>query len=362
MANVNITDLTALTDPATADEIEVYDASASQNKRLALSRLVRNDGNGAQITGGGTIALGGYTLTVPATGTAALLGTTNIFSVAQTIRVVGNNSELFLVDNASGEQVVFQNNSAAADWRVLTTNGGSATTKFSMSQAGLVSIGTLTRSGQLTVKAGSAGTIGMVVEAAASPSANIVEIRANGGTVLTSQDYRSTVGYRLNLPALDMGGNRGRSLYLGRDTDAANSGASAAAAHLQMERRGGTTNYVWIDNSGDMRTGTTLPTSANDTSGTVVGTQTSQVATKDILGAGVDPAAALATILATPVYRFRYKNGAYNDTEFHGITTDSSPEFGMDEGRVFNPVSAFGFTVQAIKALMQRIEQMEAQL
>lgn len=37
------------------------------------------------ITGGGAIALGGFTLTVPATGTAALLGTANAFTAANTI-------------------------------------------------------------------------------------------------------------------------------------------------------------------------------------------------------------------------------------------------------------------------------------
>jgi len=37
------------------------------------------------ITGGGTISLGGFTFTVPATGTAALLGTANTFTALQTI-------------------------------------------------------------------------------------------------------------------------------------------------------------------------------------------------------------------------------------------------------------------------------------
>lgn len=37
------------------------------------------------ITTGGTIALGGFTLTVPATGTTALLGTSNVFTALQTI-------------------------------------------------------------------------------------------------------------------------------------------------------------------------------------------------------------------------------------------------------------------------------------
>jgi len=40
-------------------------------------------------TGSGTIALGGFTLTVPATGTAALLGTANVFTAAQTISATG---------------------------------------------------------------------------------------------------------------------------------------------------------------------------------------------------------------------------------------------------------------------------------
>lgn len=40
---------------------------------------------GTTVTGGGTLALGGYTLTVPATGSVALLNTANSFSVNQSI-------------------------------------------------------------------------------------------------------------------------------------------------------------------------------------------------------------------------------------------------------------------------------------
>jgi hypothetical protein len=42
-------------------------------------------GAATSITGGGTVALGGYTLTVPATGTAALLATANVFTVPQMV-------------------------------------------------------------------------------------------------------------------------------------------------------------------------------------------------------------------------------------------------------------------------------------
>lgn len=44
----------------------------------------------AAITGGGTLALGGFTLTAPATGTAALLATNNLFSVRQDVRASGS--------------------------------------------------------------------------------------------------------------------------------------------------------------------------------------------------------------------------------------------------------------------------------
>lgn len=39
------------------------------------------------ITGGGTLALGGFTLTVPATGSAALLATANVFSAVQSVAI-----------------------------------------------------------------------------------------------------------------------------------------------------------------------------------------------------------------------------------------------------------------------------------
>jgi hypothetical protein len=47
--------------------------------------LSRMAAAGTTISGGGTLALGGFTLTVPATGTAALRGVANTFSAIQTI-------------------------------------------------------------------------------------------------------------------------------------------------------------------------------------------------------------------------------------------------------------------------------------
>ncbi len=64
---------------------------------VANTGTITNASN-TTITGGGTVALGGFTLTVPATGTAALLGETQTFTgvktfdagaVATTVRVTG---------------------------------------------------------------------------------------------------------------------------------------------------------------------------------------------------------------------------------------------------------------------------------
>tara|TARA_R110000868_G_C10713853_1_gene750202 strand:- start:119 stop:748 length:630 start_codon:yes stop_codon:yes gene_type:complete len=106
MANVNIPDLAALTAPAATDEIEVYDASAAANVRLALSYV-------------------------------ALTGTANVFTANQRVNaLVGVNIAP-------------------------------------------------TASQQLTVKAGSVSTVGLVVDTPASPTANVQEWR-NNGTVMAA--------------------------------------------------------------------------------------------------------------------------------------------------------------------------------
>jgi hypothetical protein len=58
------------------------------NRTLDLSGNLTLGGN-FTTTGSGTIALGGFTLTVPATGTAALLGTPNAYTAANTLTLTG---------------------------------------------------------------------------------------------------------------------------------------------------------------------------------------------------------------------------------------------------------------------------------
>lgn len=180
---------------------------------------------------------------------------------------------------------------------------------------------------------------------------------------------RAAQSVSVNSRAMGTGSVPGAQVGIG-----CNSSGGGAAGILALSAKNGSVSYVWADASsspGQLRISTGAPEedgTPSDTSGTVVGTQTSSRDTKDVLGDGVAPADALVIILHTPVSRFTYKGGSYSGTVFHGIIADDSPEFAMDPdeahpfGRSFNPVSAFGYTVQAFKALEARIIALEAAL
>lgn len=68
MADKTITQLTATTSAATADEIPIWVAGSAVTRKITKANFLQG-----AFTGGGTVATGGFTLTVPATGTAALL-------------------------------------------------------------------------------------------------------------------------------------------------------------------------------------------------------------------------------------------------------------------------------------------------
>ena len=69
MADLTVDSLTELTagNVAANDELGIWDVTASQYKKVLVSSL-----NGGIMTGAGTVATGGFTLAVPATGTAVL--------------------------------------------------------------------------------------------------------------------------------------------------------------------------------------------------------------------------------------------------------------------------------------------------
>lgn len=200
-------------------------------------------------------------------------------------------------------------------------------------------------------------TVGAALTVTTSLTVSNGSITAKGPLTLNGTSSGQPV-MQISSGAFGTGLVTGAILGAGRNT----SGSTAAGA-VAMTAKGGTNYYTWPDNTGVLRIHTSAPTengTVSDTAGTVVGTQTSTRASKIIDGRFTDTKKALRTLLRTPLYRFRYKSGAYNRQRFVGITTDDSPAFGMDKGRSFNPVSAFGFTVAAIQELAARLAALEA--
>ena len=102
-------------------------------------------------TGGGILATGGYTLTVPATGTAALLGTANVFTAAQTINAgTLTTAALTLTqtwNNAGvtcrGVEIAITNTNSAAGSTLFRLLGGTSATseRFAVDKSGFVKSG-----------------------------------------------------------------------------------------------------------------------------------------------------------------------------------------------------------------------------
>lgn len=79
MGNKTIGELTLATSALGSDWIEFEVASSGVSRRITKDNFI-----GATLTGGGMIATGGNTLSVPASGTASLLGVAQTYSAAKT--------------------------------------------------------------------------------------------------------------------------------------------------------------------------------------------------------------------------------------------------------------------------------------
>lgn len=107
MADTKISNLTALAaTPDNGDWFAVVDVSAGETKKLDAKYIVGDSG------GSGAIVTGAYTLTLPATGTAALLATANVFTVKQTI-VTGTSGITLDIPNQALGSIIFANNAGS---------------------------------------------------------------------------------------------------------------------------------------------------------------------------------------------------------------------------------------------------------
>ena len=150
-------------------------ASARGGTGVSNAGTITNASN-TTITGGGTLALGGFTLTVPATGTAVLLSETQTITGAKTFSadlsvglgtgtrytiLDGGNSgasggAAFLIRNGGGNIFIFGNKSAILGGAYDATPyfGGTGTLELNINTAaqGTLSVaGVLTATGGLTV-------------------------------------------------------------------------------------------------------------------------------------------------------------------------------------------------------------------
>jgi hypothetical protein len=83
---------------------------------------------------------------------------------------------------------------------------------------------------------------------------------------------------------------------------------------------------------------------------------------KNILSTVTSKTDALLSILRTPIYNFRYKEGVGTGdykTVYTGLMADEAPWAMHFDGGILNPINMFGYTVLSIQALHDKIEKLE---
>lgn len=157
----------------------------------------------------------------------------------------------------------------------------------------------------------------------------------------------------------------GFSLVVGSNSNSTNPNPGT----LSLTASSGVIYYLWVSNSGNVHIGTGPPAGAvSDTSGTIVGSQTSSGDAKNIAGRFTNYRGALDTILQTNLYNFSYKKSDYPNARFVGLLTDEAPTFGQypdaahPNGRSLNVVNSIGYLMAAIKAQQEDIQALKLEL
>jgi hypothetical protein len=162
MPDLTIANAATLTGAGTAsgDLFPLLDISASAGSQG--SKITRDELRiGMGITGGGTLATGGFTLTLPATGTAALRGTANVFTAAQTINAGTLTTAALTLsqtwNNAGvtcrGLELAVTDTNSASDSTLLRLLGGAAGTsaRLAVTKIGSLALGATGVSNSITL-------------------------------------------------------------------------------------------------------------------------------------------------------------------------------------------------------------------
>ncbi len=165
--------------------------------------------------------------------------------------------------------------------------------------------------------------------------------------------------------AYGTGNTTGSTLYAGNNTN-----GNGAAGVLQLNDTNSQGRFIWIDAVADVRTGTALPEedgTPSDTSGTVIGTQSSAKIYKENIRSWNDPQAALETILHTGLYEWDWKSGAYPGSVNRGVILDWAPtEFGQDisvaegapKGKSLNEATVIAYLIASIQQLNAELDEL----
>lgn len=154
-----------------------------------------------------------------------------------------------------------------------TTQAASGTTKkiaasfFAfLGQANVFTAASNTFQGSVGVSPTPTNALGVNIVMPSSTSVSAIKIEyINSQRIYLNATAGAT---QVGLESADYGATIGPSVLIGH-----NSNAASAAGNLRMKNKGGTEYFVWVDTLGKLRIGTTAPTSANDATGAIVGTQ-----------------------------------------------------------------------------------------
>ena len=238
---------------------------------------------------------------------------------------------------------------------------------------------------QAEVLAGATNRIGLIVDTPASVTASVQEWHYNGA-VSATMEAEAAVS-RFFMSARDLGNDvAGPTVAVGRNTNAGAEGPVPGT--LRLFRSNGADYFVWVDSTVDLRIHSTPPTgssgspSVDQLAGTVIGTQTSPKAIKNIIRRWSDEDAkdALDQVLRTPVYDFTFRNGYQNSHMFTGIAiedgqvpwygydpavkNDSVKDFPVPEGtaKALNEINIAGYMILSARALNLKLETENAEL
>ena len=228
--------------------------------------------------------------------------------------------------------------------------------------------------GQITLTADDIYLTGEVQPLSTSTDAITVNMPASNSGYALNAKYNGTSRVRIiaqsndsfiSLPSYDNGSSYGCRIFIGRNSHS----GTTSGGFLLLEASDANFYPLWFDTSGNLRTASANTQPTSGTTGTVVGSQSSSLASKNIADALPDIREAYQHILQaarTGLRAWSYKTGAYNGEYFpNGIVTDYAPRYGLDRdethphGKSLNTPVAIGDLMASILIISERLDRLE---